>query len=47
MVLDSNLIIYMANPENAFLVEWLKQDVYISAITQVEVLGYHNLHPAD
>lgn len=47
MVLDSNIIIYAAKPENAFLIDWIKEEVYVSAITQVEVLGYPDLERAD
>lgn len=47
MVLDSNIVIYAAKPENAFLIDWLKEEVYVSAITQVEVLGYPDLERTD
>jgi predicted nucleic acid-binding protein len=48
MILDSNIIIYSALPENKFLIEiFTKNDVKTSAITFVEVLGYFKLDPSD
>lgn len=47
MLLVSNIIIYAAKPENAFLIDWLKDEVYVSIITLVEVLGYPGLEKAD
>jgi toxin FitB len=43
-LLDSNIIIYAAMPENTFLRELIAAgENYISAISKVEVLGYHRL----
>ena len=44
MLLDSNIIIYTAQPENTKLRRWVSMnDVQVSALSQVEVLGYHKL----
>lgn len=43
-LLDSNIVIYAAQPEHAFLRELISiQVVAVSAVTMVEVLGYHRL----
>ena len=44
MLLDSNIIIYSIKPEYSSLRELIEQNnPYVSAISYVEVLGYHNL----
>ena len=44
MLLDSNIIIYAAQPQYESLRNWMGEtDRSISLISQVEVLGYHNL----
>ena len=44
MLIDSNLIIYAALPEHEKLRRFILQhDPSVSAITYVEVLGYHGL----
>lgn len=44
MLLDSNTIIYAAIPENEQLRKFLsKQAISVSAVSYVEVLGYHKL----
>lgn len=44
MLLDSNIIIYAAKAENQFLRDWLEQQIIsVSALSQIEVLGYHRL----
>ncbi|MCI0555245.1 MAG: hypothetical protein L0287_30230 [Anaerolineae bacterium] len=41
---DSNLIIYAASGKYPDLVEWIgKNKPIVSAVTLVEVLGYHKL----
>ena len=43
-LLDSNIIIYSAKPANKFLREFIaKNNPHISALSYLEVLGYHNL----
>ena len=47
-MLDSNILIYAAQPENAFLDEWLEApDTMLSAISITEVLGYEGLTSDD
>jgi predicted nucleic acid-binding protein len=47
-IIDSNLLIYSANAEYSYLRELLRSpSVYISAISTVEVLGYHKIIYAD
>lgn len=42
---DSNLIIYAASGNFPFLVDWLAENApVVSAITFLEVLGYHKLN---
>ncbi|MFH1050604.1 MAG: type II toxin-antitoxin system VapC family toxin [bacterium] len=46
MILDSNIIIYSAVPENIHIREYLKKnekELAVSAISKVEVLGYYKL----
>lgn len=48
MLLDSNIIIYAAKPEYASLLDFIaKHAPAVSAISRVEVLGYHLLSPQD
>lgn len=48
MLLDSNIIIYAARPEHAELRQLIaSQAPAISAISVVEVLGYHRLSEAE
>lgn len=48
MILDSNLIIYAAKPEYPGLRRWIAANVpAVSAISKVEVLGYHKLSDDD
>jgi predicted nucleic acid-binding protein len=44
MLFDSNIIIYSARPENEFLRQLIAERVpAVSAVSYVEVLGYHRL----
>ena len=44
MLLDSNIIIYSAQPENGFLRRLIAESApAVSAVSYVEVLGYHRL----
>jgi len=44
MLLDSNIIIYAAQPENGKLREFIaEQEPVVSALSYVETLGYHRL----
>lgn len=46
MLADSNLLIYAAKPEYAGLEAWIaKHVVTVSAVSLVEVLGYHRMTP--
>ena len=48
MLIDSNIIIYAAQPPHAALRQWIAQHApAVSAISYVEVLGYHKLAPAE
>lgn len=48
MLLDSNIIIYAVQPKNEFLRELIANNSpYISAISYLEVLGYHQLTDTD
>jgi toxin FitB len=48
MLLDSNIIIYAAQESNEFLREFIAENYpYISALSYVEVLGYHRLTDED
>ncbi len=47
-LLDSNIIIYLTYPEFDDLRKWIKQNnPYVSWISYVEALGYHDLKQAD
>jgi predicted nucleic acid-binding protein len=44
MLLDSNIIIYASQPENTQIRQFIgEHDIVVSAISYVEVLGYHLL----
>jgi toxin FitB len=44
MIIDSNIIIYAAQPQHQFLRDFIAQYApAVSAISYVEVLGYHKL----
>jgi len=43
VLIDSNIIIYSANPKQISLRDLLLKEVSVSLITKVEVLGYHSL----
>ncbi|MFL6234177.1 MAG: type II toxin-antitoxin system VapC family toxin [Thermoanaerobaculia bacterium] len=44
MLLDSNIIIYSAQPENEFLRQLIAERApAVSAVSYVEVLGYHRI----
>jgi hypothetical protein len=48
MLLDSNIIIYAAQAENEFLREFIAENSpYVSALSYLEVLGYHQLNDED
>lgn len=48
MLLDSNIIIYAAQKENEFLREFIAENnPYVSALSYIEVLGYHKLGNED
>lgn len=50
MILDSNILIYFANPGFDTLRAYLKErqnTSYVSLISTLEVLGYHRLKPTD
>ncbi|HSS75322.1 MAG TPA: type II toxin-antitoxin system VapC family toxin [Thermoanaerobaculia bacterium] len=48
MLLDSNIIIYSAQPENDFLRQLIAERTpAVSGVSYVEVLGYHRLNEAD
>ena len=47
-LLDSNILIYAAQPEHAFLDEWLEApDTTLSAISITEILGYEGITSDD
>ena len=47
-LLDSNILIYAAQPEHAFLDEWLEAPAtMLSAISITEVLGYEGITSDD
>jgi predicted nucleic acid-binding protein len=47
-LLDSNIVIYAAKPEHSFLTAFIAHESpTVSAVTVVEVLGYHKLTPAE
>ena len=44
MILDSNIIIYSALPEDEFLRDFIEENLpLVSEISRLEVLGFHNL----
>ncbi|GAX34780.1 type II toxin-antitoxin system VapC family toxin [Nodularia sp. NIES-3585] len=48
ILLDSNIIIYAAQVENEFLREFIAvNSPYVSALSYLEVLGYHQLNHED
>ena len=48
MLIDSNIIIYAARPEHENLRQFIAEHTpAVSAVSYVEVLGYHNLTKAD
>jgi len=48
MIVDSNLIILSSKPEHPEIRDWLAEaGSSISAISRVEVLGYHKMEPAE
>jgi predicted nucleic acid-binding protein len=48
MILDSNIVIYSIQPNYANLRNWVfNNNIAISSITLLEVLGYQNLSNAD
>ncbi len=48
MLLDSNIIIYSAQPENEFLRQLIAEKTpAVSAVSYVEVLGYHRLRDSE
>ena len=47
-LLDGNIIIYATEPENEWLRIWLEAEPFaISQISQIEVLGYHQITPEE
>jgi predicted nucleic acid-binding protein len=48
MILDSNIVIYSIQPNYAKLRNWVfNNNIAVSSITLLEVLGYHNLTNED
>lgn len=50
MILDSNIVIYYVDPQYTKLrvfVDRQRPSAHVSAISRVEVLGYHQLDPLD
>jgi len=48
IILDSNIIIYMAIDKNSFFKKrFIKDKIFVSAATKIEVLGYHRLTSED
>jgi len=48
MLLDSNILIYSAQPENEFLRQLIAERApAVSAVSYVEVLGYHRLSDSE
>jgi toxin FitB len=44
LLLDSNIVIYASKPTHQFLYNWMvSRSLVVSAISRVEVLGFHNL----
>src|ERR1700693_4921293 len=47
-LLDSNILIYATDPENEWLRTWFEAEPFsISQISQIEVLGYHQITPEE
>jgi toxin FitB len=47
-IIDSNLLIYSAEAEYSYLRTLLRSpDVYVSAVSKVEVLGFHKITTTD
>jgi hypothetical protein len=47
-LLDCNIIIYATDPQNEWLRIWLEAEPFaISQISQIEVLGYHQMTPEE
>ena len=47
-IIDSNIIIYSANPEHSFLRKYfISEEYFVASISVIEVLGYHKLVAAD
>ena len=48
MVLDSNIIIYAVEAQNPKVLQFIANNrTFVSPISKVEVLGYHNVSPAN
>ena len=48
MMIDSNIILYSLRPEFTELRDFITEhDPFVSAVSYVEVLGFHRLTPAD
>jgi len=48
MLIDSNIIIYAAKPEHAFLRQFIATHApAVSVVSQIEVLGFHRLTPEE
>lgn len=48
ILLDSNIIIYTVLTQHSDLRNWLKSKrIFVSVISQLEVLGYHQLNAKD
>jgi predicted nucleic acid-binding protein len=46
ILLDSNIVIYASKKEYSFLNDFLiHEDLAVSIITKIEVLGYHGISP--
>jgi predicted nucleic acid-binding protein len=47
-LIDSNIIIYAAQPQHEHLRQWIAENApFVSAASYVEVLGYHQLTEAE
>jgi toxin FitB len=47
-IIDSNIIIYSANPEYSFLRKYfISEEYFVASISVIEVLGYYKLVAAD
>ena len=48
MLFDSNIVIYSTQPIYSEIQQLTEEhEIYVSAVSCIEVLGYHNLLPAD